>query len=156
MSKCKSDKNQISQYKRNIERFLIGKKKKLGVSFLKVAAVITILLPVILGAFAAAAWDRFFVLFHELSFENDLWLFDPAVDPIINVLPDQFFFPFQAEHPVLYACSKNDSLSLESAAFLGGNDLHAGRHAAANLALLSAAPEVSVLASSAGAFRGRP
>ena len=71
---------------------LIGKKKKLGVSFLKVASVITILLPVILGAFAAAAWDRFFVLFHELSFGNDLWLFDPAVDPIINVLPDQFFF----------------------------------------------------------------
>ena len=45
-----------------------------------------------LGAFAALAWDRFFVLFHELSFGNDLWLFDPAVDPVINVLPDQFFF----------------------------------------------------------------
>ena len=71
---------------------LIGKKKKLGVSFLKYAAIITVVLPVLLGAFAAAAWDRFFVLFHELSFGNDLWLFDPAVDPIINVLPDQFFF----------------------------------------------------------------
>lgn len=70
----------------------IAMKKKLGLSFLKYAAFITILLPVLLGVFAALAWDRFFVLFHELSFGNDLWLFDPAVDPIINVLPDEFFF----------------------------------------------------------------
>ncbi|MBQ3280817.1 MAG: TIGR01906 family membrane protein [Eubacterium sp.] len=71
---------------------LIARRKKLGVSFLKYAAIITIVLPIILGVFAAIAWDRFFVLFHELSFGNDLWLFDPAVDPIINVLPSEFFF----------------------------------------------------------------
>ena len=66
--------------------------KDLGVTYMKYTALITILLPVILGITAAAAWDRFFVLFHEISFGNDLWLFDPAVDPVINVLPDGFFF----------------------------------------------------------------
>ncbi len=70
----------------------IARKKSLGVLYLKCASIIAVLLPVLLGIFAAAAWDRFFVLFHELSFGNDLWLFDPAVDPIINVLPDEFFF----------------------------------------------------------------
>ena len=71
---------------------LIARRKSLGVSYLGFAAVLAIMLPATLGVFAALAWDRFFVLFHELSFGNDLWLFDPAVDPVINVLPDQFFF----------------------------------------------------------------
>lgn len=70
----------------------IANRKELGISYLKYAAVISIFLPMLLGISAVIAWDRFFVLFHELSFGNDLWLFDPAVDPIINVLPDQFFF----------------------------------------------------------------
>ncbi len=71
---------------------LIAKKRALGAGYLMYAAAISVLLPVLLGAFALLAWDRLFVLFHEISFGNDLWLFDPAVDPIINVLPDQFFF----------------------------------------------------------------
>ncbi len=31
------------------------------------------------------------MVFHELAFSNDFWLFDPAVDPIINILPEWFF-----------------------------------------------------------------
>lgn len=66
-------------------------KRKYGNSYLLFSAFITLILPVLLGAACALAWDKVFVLFHELSFGNDLWLFDPAVDPVINVLPDQFF-----------------------------------------------------------------
>ena len=47
--------------------------------------------PVILGFFMAVGFDTFFVKFHELFFANDDWLFDPATDPIINVLPEGFF-----------------------------------------------------------------
>jgi integral membrane protein (TIGR01906 family) len=36
-------------------------------------------------------FDTFFIKFHELFFSNDDWLFNPATDPIINVLPEQFF-----------------------------------------------------------------
>ncbi|MBU3851905.1 MAG: TIGR01906 family membrane protein [Candidatus Paralactobacillus gallistercoris] len=36
-------------------------------------------------------FDRFFVIFHKLLFHNQDWLFDPNTDPIINVLPTQFF-----------------------------------------------------------------
>lgn len=48
-------------------------------------------LPVILAAVMAVGFDRFFITFHQLLFANDDWLFDPVTDPIINVLPEQFF-----------------------------------------------------------------
>lgn len=36
-------------------------------------------------------FDRFFVIFHQVLFHNQDWLFDPNTDPIINVLPTTFF-----------------------------------------------------------------
>ena len=46
-------------------------------------------------AIGVIAWligfDRFFVAFHEVLFRDNSWLFDPATDPIISVLPEQFF-----------------------------------------------------------------
>lgn len=48
-------------------------------------------IPVLLGSVMAVGFDTFFVKFHELFFANDDWLFDPATDPIINVLPENFF-----------------------------------------------------------------
>ena len=44
------------------------------------------------GALAAPDFDRAFVLFHALFFPGkDNWLFDPATDQIINILPQEFF-----------------------------------------------------------------
>jgi len=46
----------------------------------------------IVGALAALDFDRAFVLFHALFFPGkDNWLFDPARDQIINILPQEFF-----------------------------------------------------------------
>ena len=64
-----------------------GKRK-----YLRIAGVLTLIIPVILGALAAVDWQRFFITFHKLAFNNDYWLFDPATDPIILQLPDMFFF----------------------------------------------------------------
>ncbi|MGY3766448.1 TIGR01906 family membrane protein [Vagococcus vulneris] len=36
-------------------------------------------------------FDTFFNLFHELLFTNNDWLFDPVKDPIIWILPPEFF-----------------------------------------------------------------
>lgn len=33
-----------------------------------------------------------FVLFHKIMFDNDYWIFDPDLDPVITILPEQFFF----------------------------------------------------------------
>ena len=46
----------------------------------------------LVGALAALDFDRAFVLFHALFFPGkDNWLFDPAEDQIINILPQEFF-----------------------------------------------------------------
>lgn len=52
---------------------------------------IALVIPIIFGFLMAIGFDTFFVKFHELFFANDDWLFNPATDPIINVLPEAFF-----------------------------------------------------------------
>lgn len=59
--------------------------------YLKYAGILTVVLPLAVGAAIAVNWDRVFVLFHELMFDNDYWLFDAATDPVILILPDAFF-----------------------------------------------------------------
>ncbi|MFD1485571.1 TIGR01906 family membrane protein [Lacticaseibacillus baoqingensis] len=47
--------------------------------------------PILLGGLMAINFDAVFIRFHQLLFRNNDWLFDPATDPIINVLPEDFF-----------------------------------------------------------------
>lgn len=39
----------------------------------------------------SGSFDRYFVIFHHLFFDNDLWILDPAEDNLINLLPEGFF-----------------------------------------------------------------
>ncbi|WP_425613220.1 TIGR01906 family membrane protein [Xylocopilactobacillus apis] len=49
-------------------------------------------LPVIfVFIFLITNFDQFFIEFHHILFRNSNWIFDPAKDPIINVLPEEFF-----------------------------------------------------------------
>ena len=57
--------------------------KKWGTALLAAVAAV--------GLCGLVGWDRFFVGFHSLLFNNDYWLFDPATDPVILILPDTFF-----------------------------------------------------------------
>ena len=59
--------------------------------YLKMTAVVSCGLPVVLGILVALFWDKVFVIFHELFFNNDYWIFDYRTDPIILLLPDEFF-----------------------------------------------------------------
>lgn len=47
-----------------------------------------------LGIIVAVNFSRAFVIFHHLFFDNDLWLFDPATDLMINMLPEGLFMDF--------------------------------------------------------------
>ena len=57
----------------------------------RIFEILTIAIPLILGFFAFIDFDRLFVMFHQLVFSNDYWLFNPRLDPIINILPENFF-----------------------------------------------------------------
>lgn len=57
----------------------------------RIASVLTVLLPLFVLGAMAIDFDKAFVIFHELLFSNSDWIFDPATDPIITVLPAEFF-----------------------------------------------------------------
>lgn len=51
------------------------------------------LVPVVIALLAVLiGFDNFFVLFHQILFTGDnTWMFDPAKDPVILILPEEFF-----------------------------------------------------------------
>lgn len=74
--------------------FLIGliwKIRQREYRFLKTLAITTWVIPAVLGILIALFWDQVFVIFHKIFFANDYWLFDPVTDPVILILPDEFF-----------------------------------------------------------------
>ena len=70
---------------------IIYKTKKRDIGYLAASSLTAILLPSILGLLILLNFDRAFVIFHRLFFNNDLWIFDPITDPVIKILPDTFF-----------------------------------------------------------------
>lgn len=59
---------------------------------LRIAGILTITIPALLGLLAVFQWETLFTVFHRILFRNDYWLFDPRYDPVILILPDSFFF----------------------------------------------------------------
>ena len=56
------------------------------------AGVLAAALVLVVGGLAALDFERAFVVFHALFFPGkDNWLFDPATDQIILVMPEEFF-----------------------------------------------------------------
>lgn len=70
---------------------ILYSRKSRNFLYLAVGGVISLAVPALLTVLLFADWGRFFVGFHHLFFNNDYWIFDPAQDPVINILPDTFF-----------------------------------------------------------------
>ncbi len=66
-------------------------RKEREFGYMKKAAVLTFIIPVILGIPFIVDFSRAFVIFHEIAFSNDYWIFDPRIDPVIKILPEWFF-----------------------------------------------------------------
>lgn len=58
--------------------------------------------PLLLLFIMVVAFDQVFLWFHQVFFRNDLWLFDPLVDPIILVLPENLFLVYFISVIILY------------------------------------------------------
>ncbi|HBT19149.1 MAG TPA: TIGR01906 family membrane protein [Clostridiaceae bacterium] len=71
--------------------FYFRNKKRKTLGYLKGAAALTFILPVLLSIPFLLDFSRAFVVFHELAFSNDYWIFDPRIDPVIKILPEWFF-----------------------------------------------------------------
>ena len=55
-----------------------------------------IALVAVIAVAAMVDFGRLFVLFHRLSFSNDLWLLDPRTDLLIRLMPTNFFTTYAA------------------------------------------------------------
>ena len=69
---------------------LISMMKK-QYKFLKHSAIGVLAGPLGLLSLAMIDFDKSFVMFHNLAFSNEYWIFDPIKDPVIMILPQDFF-----------------------------------------------------------------
>lgn len=66
--------------------------KNKNINFLNTTSNLVLILPIVVLIPIVINFDKAFILFHEIMFDNDYWIFDPEKDPIINLLPQEFFF----------------------------------------------------------------
>ncbi|WP_308687528.1 TIGR01906 family membrane protein [uncultured Streptococcus sp.] len=74
--------------------FFVRKIVKKGFLPLYRKSILTlVLLPLVIGLVGVLiGFEQFFTLFHQILFAgDDTWLFDPAKDPVILILPETFF-----------------------------------------------------------------
>ncbi len=45
----------------------------------------------LLALIISTDFTKYFVIFHQIFFDNDLWILDPATDLLINIVPEPFF-----------------------------------------------------------------
>ncbi|WP_297426216.1 TIGR01906 family membrane protein [Clostridium sp.] len=77
-----------------IFKLITNKNKDLGKRIIEdfngsvnIAALIFIFVSIA----ATIDFSKTFYFFHKIFFRNNYWIFDPATDPIINALPEEFF-----------------------------------------------------------------
>lgn len=66
-------------------------RHSLHYKYLRSAAILALVFPASLGVLAYMDFDKVFITFHRIFFRNNYWQFDPAADPVINILPEAFF-----------------------------------------------------------------
>lgn len=76
---CKKD-----QERKNLIKTAVPGSLCLGTGFF-FAAALTV------AAIVASDFSRYFVVFHHIFFDNDLWILNPATDLLINIVPEPFF-----------------------------------------------------------------
>lgn len=59
--------------------------------FLRLTSFFSVGIPTVLGFLVALDFDKAFVIFHQIVFRNDFWIFNDQTDPVITILPESFF-----------------------------------------------------------------
>ena len=101
--------------------FFVKKIVKKGFLSLYRKSILTLLVfPLVIGLVGVLiGFEQFFTLFHQILFVGDnTWLFDPAKDPVILILPETFFLHafllffgfYESIFGFLYLKSRNSKL----------------------------------------------
>ncbi len=74
----------IFAYLRRDKSKIMGKYMGIGLSF-------NYIFLITLGVMVKTNFNKYFIVFHKLFFNNDLWLLDPKTDLLIQIMPEAFF-----------------------------------------------------------------
>lgn len=55
-------------------------------------------------AIFASDFSRYFIVFHHIFFDNDLWILNPETDLLINIVPEPFFMDTAYRIALTFAC----------------------------------------------------
>lgn len=72
-------------------------------------------LSAVLFLIISSDFTKYFVMFHEIFFNNNLWILDPNTDLLINIVPEPFFMDTAARIGITFGLSV---LALFSACFV--------------------------------------
>jgi len=59
----------------------------------------------VLAGIISTDFSKYFIIFHEIFFNNDLWVLDPRTDLLINIVPEPFFVDTAARIGLTYGIS---------------------------------------------------
>ena len=59
----------------------------------------------VLAAIISTDFTKYFVMFHHIFFDNDLWILDPRTDLLINIVPEPFFMDTAARIALIFGTS---------------------------------------------------
>lgn len=62
-----------------------------------------LLLTAALAGLISTNFTKYFIIFHEIFFTNDLWILDPRTDLLINIVPEPFFMDTAARIGITFA-----------------------------------------------------
>lgn len=78
--------------------FLKGKLSSILPLAMCVGTGLFFLAACLLAAIVSTDFTKYFTVFHEIFFDNDLWLLNPNEDLLINIVPEPFFVDTAALH----------------------------------------------------------
>lgn len=58
---------------------------------IRVSVISFFIFMIVLAGVISTNFTKYFFMFHEMFFSNDLWLLDPNTDMLINIVPEPFF-----------------------------------------------------------------
>lgn len=59
----------------------------------------------ILAGIISTDFNKYFIIFHHIFFNNDLWMLNPDTDLLINIVPEPFFMDTAARIAIIYGVS---------------------------------------------------
>ena len=70
-----------------------------------VGTILFFIVLAVLAGIISTDFNKYFIIFHHIFFNNDLWILDPNTDLLINIVPEPFFMDTAGRIAITYAIS---------------------------------------------------